>query len=396
MKTVILQLIPSRPRSTVSIGLFLIATLICCATATSFAQGKITIAANGGGNGPLADTLPAITISGLADIDFIELNLAVTSDDELIIFPRNDLGNLTNVDQLFPDRANDDGSYQTTDFTLQEIRQLRRSIDTGSDSVNPAAPVPPSLGIASLEETLALLRTIEHQQQRRIGIAPKLNAVSQYTKADKDVSRLLVAMLVTFGYDQDQPVMLQSNNGDELQRIKEELLPMYGLAVPLIQRIDTADDDTQSAISSVKKPDNSWIFTRLGLRMVSSYADGLLLPGSYIHKGLPSPLPPGFIDDAKTLGLDLFVTDTVSGSDQLPDFAASYDELLDYYYRELGVNGVLTTVPEKAVGYFQHQAQKEAEKLQQQAENQVLPLSVYLQRQAAAQEKIAQPESANL
>lgn len=372
-------------------SLFFAGALIASAALPAHTQERLTIAANGGGSGPLADTLAAVAMTGLSKVDFVELNLSVTADDQLIIFPYPTLDGLTNVSELFPERSREDGSYHIADFTLQEIRQLRRTATPFDAPVDSVSAAPPSLGIASLEEALALLKSIEQQQSKRIGIAPNLNFVGDYKKAGKDISRLLIAMLAGFGYSEDQPIMVQSGDGDELQRIKEELLPLYGLTIPLVQRIGHVTGSSLPNSSFEAGLDHSWIFTRLGLRMVSSYADALVLPGSSVHKGQPSPLPPGFIDDARTLGLDMLVIADNANPDELPEFAASYDELLHYYYTELGLDGVLTADPGKTLDYLTRLAEQEAQELnkEQLAEQQVFPLSVYLQRQASEKEEAA-------
>lgn len=398
MKTNTSRLISSRPLPTAICKLLLTIALIYLPALSSFAQERLTIAANGGGSGPLADTLAAVTMTGLSEVDFVELNLAVTSDDQVVIFPQPTLDKLTNVSQLFPERSRDDGANHITDFTLQELRQLRRTATASTTSQATTVPVAPSLGIPSLKEILGLLRTIEHQQGGTIGIVPNIRFVKEYKKDGKDVSRLVVAMLVDFGYGKDHPVMLQSTDGDELQRIKEELLPLYGIDIPLVQRLDnSAGDDAQSHNPLTAASDHSWIFTHLGLRMVSTYADALILPGSFVHKGQPSPLPPGFIDDARTLGLELFVVPSPDAEGQLPDFSSNYDDLLDYYYNELGLDGILTAEPAKALGYLERLTARNQEKLRKlHADRQVPPISVYLQQQAVRNEGEAPPAPTNL
>jgi|GEM_PF-1449675 len=391
MKTAPLRQPFSRQLLTAFRSLFFASALVASVAFPAHTQDRLTIAANGGGSGPLADTLAAVAMTGLSEVDFVELNLAVTGDDQLIVFPQPRLDGLTNVSELFPERAREDGSYHIADFTLQEIRQLRRTSAAHNAAIDSGSPAPPSLGIASLEETLALLRSIEQQEAKRIGIAPNLNFVGDYKKEGKDVSRLLIATLADFGYSGEEPVMVQSGDGDELQRIKEELLPLYGLTIPLVQRVSTAAGISQPDNSFTADLDHSWVFTRLGLRMVSSYADALILPGSYVHKGQPSPLPPGFIDDARTLGLDMFVTTNSASPGALPEFAASYDQLLDYYYTELGLDGVLTADSAQTLDYLVRLATQEEEELKkvQLAEQQAFPLSVYLQRQAIEKEEAA-------
>lgn len=395
MKTVLHRLSSSRSLSNSLCKLFLTAALLGLTALPAAAQEKLTIAACGGGSGPLSDTLAAITMTAVSEVEFIELNLAVTSDEELIVYSGTTLEAFTDVQELFPDRSRQDGSYPVTDFTLQEIRQLRRTTTVESGASD--APPPPALGIASLKEVLALLKVIEHQRQSTVGILPRVASAAAYKKAGKDISGLLVAVLAAFDYHTGQAVMIESDDTDELQRIKEELLPTYGMEIPLVQRIDTPASGSNRTAPFNFSPDNSWLFTHLGLRMVSSYASALILPEDYLQQGRPSPLPSGFIHDAKALGLDLFVTVTPAASTKLPEFTDSQDALLGYYYNELGLDGVLTTEPGNALGYFARLAAQNAEELERRkAQAQLSPLSVYLQRQALEQPDSAPSATTNL
>lgn len=60
-----------------------------------------------------------------AGVDYLELDLQLTSDGVIVVVHDDDITAKTNVKKLFPEKANkDDGKFYVRDFTLAELRQL--------------------------------------------------------------------------------------------------------------------------------------------------------------------------------------------------------------------------------------------------------------------------------
>lgn len=70
------------------------------------------------------NTLPAIDLGAGMKADFVEIDVQLTKDDELVVIHDTTLDRTTDVESKFPDRA----PYNVGDFTLEEIRTL----DAGS------------------------------------------------------------------------------------------------------------------------------------------------------------------------------------------------------------------------------------------------------------------------
>ena len=85
---------------------------------------KIVIAHRGASGYLPEHTLPAYALAHGMGADFIEPDLVLTRDGHLICLHDIYLQETTNVEQLFPDRARDDGRWYAADFTLDEIRRL--------------------------------------------------------------------------------------------------------------------------------------------------------------------------------------------------------------------------------------------------------------------------------
>lgn len=348
----------------------LTATLIINTVAIpSMADEKIAIAFNAGGSGPLADSLPALTLSATSAIDFVELNVVATKDYALILHPGILLDTTTNVAEVFADRSRDNGHFYAIDFTLDEIRQLRKTTDTS------LAIPEPSLGIPTLDEALSLLRALETDLQTKTGIAPHILQPAFHLAAGKDISELTLRTLHTYRYTASgESVLIQSFDGDELQRIKKEIMPAMGISLPLLQLIDKPAT-LAGRHSYLPKPyDHSWMLTRLGLRVVSSYADAVALHTSYFEENADSLISAEFIPNGRALGIKMYVFPFIDTESKPGETGIEYPALLDYYYTTLGIDGVITASPRATTRYFEQKVQTQLE--QKNSDNPILNINL--------------------
>lgn len=72
--------------------------------------------------------------------DYIEQDVVMTKDDQLVVLHDHYLDRVTDVAERFPDRAREDGRYYAIDFTLAEIKSLR--VTEGSISTKTAKKSP--------------------------------------------------------------------------------------------------------------------------------------------------------------------------------------------------------------------------------------------------------------
>ena len=85
---------------------------------------KIVIAHRGASGYLPEHTLASKAMAYAQGVDFIEQDLVMTADDEIIVLHDHLLDTVSNVREIYPDRARADGSYYVVDFTLDEIRRL--------------------------------------------------------------------------------------------------------------------------------------------------------------------------------------------------------------------------------------------------------------------------------
>jgi glycerophosphoryl diester phosphodiesterase len=298
---------------------------------------RIIIAENGGGEGLIEHTLPALTLAAAQGVDYLEVSVVATADSELVVLNDITLNRLTDVAAVFPGRGRDDGNYYVIDFTLSELRQLRLT------NVFDTSPVPLSLAIPSLKEELSLIRRLETLLERQVGLALEIKKPWFHNDEGKDISSLVLDTLQLFDYASPKDkIYLQCYDPEELQRIYSRLLPQKQMHLPLIQRIGHNDGvETRQRIADGWEPYSyDWLFTNIGLRMVASYSYGIALPREAIADEHGTLLLSDYIDSAHSHGLKVLVfsensSEKPGGSE--PDLPA-----LLKFYTKAGIDGLYT------------------------------------------------------
>ena len=127
MKNLDLQLMPTVTAATV---------FLLIVGAAWVAEGQIVIAHRGASGYLPEHTLASKALAYGMGADYIEQDVVLTSDDHAVVLHDIHLDTVTNVAEVFPDRARDNGRHFAIDFTLDEIRQLsvyeRFSRETGA------------------------------------------------------------------------------------------------------------------------------------------------------------------------------------------------------------------------------------------------------------------------
>ena len=94
---------------------------------TANADDKVVIAHRGASGYLPEHTLPAKAMAFAQGADYLEQDLVMTKDDQLVVLHDHYLDRVTDVADRFPDRARKDGRYYAIDFTLAEIKSLKFS-----------------------------------------------------------------------------------------------------------------------------------------------------------------------------------------------------------------------------------------------------------------------------
>ncbi|MBU0947024.1 MAG: glycerophosphodiester phosphodiesterase [Proteobacteria bacterium] len=318
---------------------------------------KVVIASAGASGYLMEHNLPSVALAVAMEADLIKQDLVLTKDNEVIVFRNPTLERVTNIGELFPDRAREDGRYHVLDFTLAEIRQL--SLHDPSGNFPPE--LQPRLTIPTLREELAMIRGLEKTLKKSIRIAPEIKQPWLYRQEGRDISRLVLTILQEYGYNgQEDKVILLSFDPEELQRIGQKLLPEMGMAIKLIQLIDS-NEGTETMVEewgALVSYNYEWMFSKSGLRSLKRYADGIGLHKSMLADNRGMLLLPGFIDNIHQLGMLAYTLPEEQEGQSMAPFVNSSNEELDFFYFTVGVDGIMTGFCGEAVRFLKDRPQK--------------------------------------
>lgn len=284
-------------------------------------------------------TLEAYSLAIDQGADYIEPDLVVTKDGQLIARHENEIGGTTNVSQLYPERKRSqliDGielsGWFSEDFTLAEIQQLRarQRLSFRNQEFNDQYKIP------TFEEILQLRARKSQETGRQIGIYIETKHPSHFQKLGLPIEGRMLKQLKAHQLDQaGAPVFVQSFEVGNLQRLRRTT------DLRLIQLIEDAGQPADQLGTGLSYAS---MLTPAGLAQVASYADGI---GPYKRLILPEKngqlqAPTLLIQNAHAAGLLVHPWTFRSDNEYL---AAEYAgdpgaEYLQFF--ALGVDGVFS------------------------------------------------------
>jgi len=328
-----------------------VGALLMTATLSAQAQSHKIVVAHRGASGYLPEhTLQAKAMAFAMGADYIEQDVVMTSDDQLIVLHDITLDRTTDVAERFPNRVREDGRYYAIDFTLNEIRTLRASegfeIEDGEKKQGYANRFPMGESIFSvptLAEEIELIQGMNKSTGQNIGIYPEVKGPEFHRAAGKDISTAVVRMLKAYGYTSKQDkVFLQTFSFEELKIIHDEIMPEEGVDLNLIQLIGGASS-------------YPWMFEADGMDRLSEYADGVgpekgLVVSRNSRRGEIEVTD--FVARAHAAGMEVHPYTYRLDPGQVPAYAESFEDLLDIHYFQADVDGVFTDFPDRAVNFL--------------------------------------------
>ncbi len=246
-------------------------------------------------------TLAAYELAIDQGADYVEPDLVVTKDLQLVARHENELSGTTDVAsrEEFEDRRrtkNVEGrqvaGWFSEDFTLAELRTLRARERVGN--IRPASATYNGLyQVPTFAEIVQLVRAKEAETGRTIGLYPELKHPTLMLEQEGiDMVDLMVRELRSLGLDgADAPVFVQIFEVGPLQRLNQRV------DTPLVLLISSEG-------GPFDEPDMRWseIITPSGLAEVAEYADGI---GPWLGHVLNSATmqPTSLVADAHAAGL---------------------------------------------------------------------------------------------
>lgn len=303
---------------------------------------KVVIAHRGA-----SGVLPEHTLEGYAlaygmGADYIEPDLMLTKDGVPVAMHDRTLDATTDVADRFTERARDDGRFYVADFTLEEVKSLRvrERIDpaTGErvysgrwDNRHEAI----TFRVPTLREIIELVQGLNRASGREVGIYPEIKFSSWHADQGFDFEEAVWSVLREHGYTtKEDSVIVQSFEESSLRRLRE-----LGCDLRLVQLIGGG-----RAFDPYCTPE--------GLDRIATYADGI---GPSFLRILG---PDGSLVDDNSLvrgahARGLVVHPYTMRADALPEWADSYDELLEVILFKAGADGAFTDHTAETVNFLQ-------------------------------------------
>ncbi len=280
---------------------------------------KIVIAHRGASGYLPEHTLAAYALAHGMGADYIEPDLVLTRDGHLICLHDIHLQATTNVEQVFPDRAREDGRWYAADFSLAEIRRLE-----AEERLRDRFPRGSSrFAVPSFAEMIELVQGLNERTGRTVGIYPEIKAPAWHRAQGLPMEAALLELLERYGYRKPgAPVFVQSFEPESLQRLR-------ALGSKLPQVLLMAEVEQYQRFLSPE-----------GIASVVAFADGIGPAKTMLER------QPELIGWARDAGLT--VHPYTFRADQVPDRHGSHEAELERYLFELGVDGVFTDYPDRA------------------------------------------------
>ena len=331
---------------------------------TANADDKVVIAHRGASGYLPEHTLPAKAMAFAQGADYLEQDLVMTKDDQLVVLHDHYLDRVTDVAERFPDRARKDGRYYAIDFTLAEIKSLKFSegftVENGKKVQTFPGRFPmgkSDFRVHTFEEEIEFIQGLNHSTGKNIGLYPEIKAPWFHHQEGKDIATRVLEVLKKYGYtSKTDKIYLQCFDANELKRIRNELEPKMGMNLKLVQLIAyTKWNETEE-----QQPDGKWVNYSYdwmlepgAMEKIAQYADGIgpdyhMLIADSSTKG--HIIINGMVKEAHEHHLE--VHPFTVRADQLPPYAKDVNELYDALYRQADVDGLFTDFPDKAVSYL--------------------------------------------
>ncbi len=315
-------------------------------------HGEKIIIAHRGASGYLPEhTIAAKAMAYAMGADYLEQDLVMTKDNRIIVLHDHHLDQVTNVRDVFPNRARKDGKFYVIDFTLAELETLsvieRFEIIDGQQTpvFKDRFPLGKSqFKIHTFEEEIELIQGLNRSTGKDVGIYPEIKSAAFHRQEGKDISLAVLKVLKTYGYtNKSDKVFLQSFEPFELKRIHDELLPQMGMDIKLVQLLWPADH-------------GDWIKQKGSIKEIATFADGIgpkfsmLVDKASVVGNVKAS---GLATRAHSKGLVVHPYTFRTEKSEIPNYAENYTDLLNIFLFQIGVDGLFTDFTDKTVKFLE-------------------------------------------
>ncbi len=295
-----------------------IASQIKSAAKSSDGKAPLVIAHRGASGYLPEHTLAAYAFGYAQGADYVEPDLVMTKDGVLICLHDIHLEGTTDVEERFPDRGRADGRWYAADFTLEEIRTLRAHERLPGRFPGGKS----SFHVPTFSEMIELVQGLNESTGRKVGIYPELKAPAWHREQGLAMEKTFLEVVESYGYKgPDAAIFVQCFEAPPLERMRE-----MGSELPQIQLVSGGQA--------------SEFLSAEGLERVARYAQGVGPSKTILERDR------SIVARAHDAGLALHPY--TFRADDVPEEYGSFDEELERFYVELGVDGLFTDFPDAA------------------------------------------------
>ncbi len=336
------------------------------------AENKPLVIAHRGASGYAPEhSLVAKAMAHTMGVDYIEQDVVMTKDDHLVVLHDPYLDRVTNVMTEYPTRFREvfgEKRWLAIDFTLAEIKTLRMTegfeFDEKTNSMSSPYPnrfpiFKSNFQVSTLEEEIELIQGLNHSTQKDIGIYVEVKAPWLHLMEGKDISLKTLQVLKQYGYSTKQDkVYFQCFDPEETQRVHDQLLPSLNMDIKLVQLIAHTDwNETMRLKNGELTPYNyDWIFEQGAMQKISQYADGIgpwmpmLVENDTSLSSIGQSL---LMQEARINKLFIHPYTFRAERNKIPEFAQSFNHLLEIFLVHLRVDGVFSDQPDKVIDFIE-------------------------------------------
>jgi glycerophosphoryl diester phosphodiesterase len=205
--------------------------------------------------------------------DFVEADVVITKDGELICRHDSDLGPSTDVAKRFAERKRQvviDGTLEegwfAHDFTLAEIKSLRarQPLAFRDRSFDGMFSVP------TFEEQLKLVQSANRTRRQPIGVIPEIKHSTYHAGLGLPIEDRLLALLEKYGYTtRESACVIQSFETANLKSLARRT------GVRLLQLLGEPDGMPGDILAAGGKTTYADLMSERGLQEVAGYAWGV-------------------------------------------------------------------------------------------------------------------------
>lgn len=342
----------------------LAASVIGVSMGQAFAADKLIVAHRGASGYLPEHTLEAKALGYAQGAGYLEQDLAMTKDDQLIVIHDHYLDRITDVADKFPNRARKDGRYYVIDFTLDEIRTLNF---TEGFTMKDGKKVPDypdrfpvgksHFSLHTFAEEIEFIQGMEKTLGRPVGLYVETKAPWFHKQEGKDISKATLEVLKKYGYtNRDSRVLFQTFDYPDLKYVKDELMPKMGMNLKTVILItDWPEETYEYKDGKWTQFDYKFLLDPKNMKEIAKYADGagpdyhMLIDEKKSKKG--KIVTNGIVKMFHDAGM--VVHPYTIRKDRLPDYARNVDDLYDAVLYKAGADGVFTDFPDLGVKFVE-------------------------------------------